>query len=263
MRKVEGPGIPYDPAGALLLVSNWPNRDPIEEAGGFNLYGMVGNNSVDRWDYLGLEELSFTVITFIPVDFVLDPLGFLYEGDGDPNNTSINRDTKRTKQTVTIDVDQGEIVRIETDQGPSVRYRSPNIFEKFFSDYENKPGVWYNGSFWLEDARQTADPSSITASIRGNSPNRRVLTLEANVSDPVAPAGTSVIAAVDYKMEILLCKSGQAGGWSKFARGNHDSFPSYLFFEGSNLLSFHDASSNSPLGLIGSGTAVTWGWKTF
>jgi RHS repeat-associated protein len=29
------------------------NRDPIEEQGGLNLYGFCGNNSVNRWDFLG------------------------------------------------------------------------------------------------------------------------------------------------------------------------------------------------------------------
>jgi RHS repeat-associated protein len=32
----------------------WVNRDPIGERGGINLYGMVGNNTVERVDYLGL-----------------------------------------------------------------------------------------------------------------------------------------------------------------------------------------------------------------
>ncbi len=32
----------------------WLSRDPIEERGGVNLYGMVGNDAVNRWDYLGL-----------------------------------------------------------------------------------------------------------------------------------------------------------------------------------------------------------------
>jgi hypothetical protein len=31
----------------------WPNRDPIGENGGVNLYGFVGNNGVNSWDYLG------------------------------------------------------------------------------------------------------------------------------------------------------------------------------------------------------------------
>ncbi len=33
----------------------WLSRDPIEERGGVNLYGMVGNDSVDYVDFLGLE----------------------------------------------------------------------------------------------------------------------------------------------------------------------------------------------------------------
>ena len=36
----------------------WLNRDPIAERGGINLYGMVGNDPVNRWDYLGLRDLS-------------------------------------------------------------------------------------------------------------------------------------------------------------------------------------------------------------
>ena len=33
----------------------WPNRDPIAEQGGYNLYGFVGNDGVNAWDYLGLD----------------------------------------------------------------------------------------------------------------------------------------------------------------------------------------------------------------
>jgi len=32
----------------------WLNRDPIEEQGGLNLYGFVGNDGVNAVDYLGL-----------------------------------------------------------------------------------------------------------------------------------------------------------------------------------------------------------------
>ncbi len=41
-------GIPY-----------WPSRDPIDERGGINLYGFVGNDGVDDTDYLGLVEFRF------------------------------------------------------------------------------------------------------------------------------------------------------------------------------------------------------------
>jgi len=40
----------YDPA-----TGRWPSRDPIEERGGVNLYGFVGNDGPNRWDLLGLE----------------------------------------------------------------------------------------------------------------------------------------------------------------------------------------------------------------
>jgi RHS repeat-associated protein len=39
----------YDP-----VTGRWPSRDPIRERGGVNLYGVVGNNGVNRWDVLGL-----------------------------------------------------------------------------------------------------------------------------------------------------------------------------------------------------------------
>jgi RHS repeat-associated protein len=39
----------YDP-----VTGRWLSRDPIEERGGINLYGFVGNNSISTTDYLGL-----------------------------------------------------------------------------------------------------------------------------------------------------------------------------------------------------------------
>ena len=44
----------YDPE-----TGRWPNRDPIEERGGYNLYGFVGNDGVNRWDYLGMTGSSW------------------------------------------------------------------------------------------------------------------------------------------------------------------------------------------------------------
>jgi RHS repeat-associated protein len=42
----------YDP-----VTGRWPSRDPIEEAGGLNLYAMVGNDPVNLIDYIGLFDL--------------------------------------------------------------------------------------------------------------------------------------------------------------------------------------------------------------
>jgi uncharacterized protein RhaS with RHS repeats len=35
-------------------MGRWINRDPIEEAGGYNLYGMVNNDTINQFDMLGL-----------------------------------------------------------------------------------------------------------------------------------------------------------------------------------------------------------------
>jgi RHS repeat-associated protein len=40
----------YDPT-----TGRWPSRDPIEELGGLNLYGMVNNNPPNLYDHLGLR----------------------------------------------------------------------------------------------------------------------------------------------------------------------------------------------------------------
>ncbi|MFC7339635.1 hypothetical protein ACFQY0_20795 [Haloferula chungangensis] len=32
----------------------WPSRDPIGERGGMNLYGMIENDAVNLWDFMGL-----------------------------------------------------------------------------------------------------------------------------------------------------------------------------------------------------------------
>jgi RHS repeat-associated protein len=41
----------YDP-----VTGRWPSRDPIEEKGGLNLYGFVGNDGVNTIDIFGLEK---------------------------------------------------------------------------------------------------------------------------------------------------------------------------------------------------------------
>jgi len=41
-------------------LGRWTKRDSIREEGGFNLYGMVGNDPVGRWDYLGLSDPTTT-----------------------------------------------------------------------------------------------------------------------------------------------------------------------------------------------------------
>jgi RHS repeat-associated protein len=45
----------YDPRTA-----RWLSRDPIQERGGLNLYGYVGGDPLNRWDTLGLWQITIS-----------------------------------------------------------------------------------------------------------------------------------------------------------------------------------------------------------
>ena len=40
-------------------------RDPIEESGGLKLYSFCGNNSINRWDYLGMADDIVKMAPFV------------------------------------------------------------------------------------------------------------------------------------------------------------------------------------------------------
>src|SRR5208282_6021924 len=52
----------YDPN-----LQRWPNRDPIGERGGLNLYGFANNNPLSKIDLLGLDVGTVTIVKNHPV----------------------------------------------------------------------------------------------------------------------------------------------------------------------------------------------------
>ena len=65
----------------------WPSRDPIEEKGGINLYGFVGNQAIRRIDVLGLACTqiagSFSWVTPLAIDKI-----YLNFSNNDQPNTA-------------------------------------------------------------------------------------------------------------------------------------------------------------------------------
>jgi len=60
-------------------MGTWPSRDPIQEDGGFNIYGLVGGDCINKADLLGLEWVIerkngflATAYCTTPVDTFLD-----------------------------------------------------------------------------------------------------------------------------------------------------------------------------------------------
>ena len=74
-------------------------RDPIEEQSGLNLYGFVGNNGVNHWDYLGMEwavknngDGIFSANAWDVVDGMLLDLGaWNFSSELDANNWAFSR----------------------------------------------------------------------------------------------------------------------------------------------------------------------------
>jgi RHS repeat-associated protein len=65
-----------------VTLGRFINRDPIEEAGGVNLYGFVGNNPVNGWDVLGNDPSSTVFVPpgLSPGGYWVIPLPADYDG---------------------------------------------------------------------------------------------------------------------------------------------------------------------------------------
>jgi RHS repeat-associated protein len=81
----------YDPGAG-----RWLNRDPIEEAGGVNLYGIVGNDGVNTFDHLGLKGCKVKSLKVSELDRN-NPIN----DDGSRNYTPIEPGTSATPIPVT------------------------------------------------------------------------------------------------------------------------------------------------------------------
>jgi RHS repeat-associated protein len=65
----------YDP-----VTGRWPSRDPIEEEGGINLYGFVGNgglNKFDKWGQSNRIHISLLSAPHKPTVVAAERLTFL------------------------------------------------------------------------------------------------------------------------------------------------------------------------------------------
>jgi uncharacterized protein RhaS with RHS repeats len=98
----------------------WPNQDPIEELGGLNLYGYVGNNPVNYVDPFGLAEF--------PPNFV----GPLQPGDYRlPPFQPINPTTRDSLSKYFQDEDPNHLKNIPNDELEKARDNAQRACEKY------------------------------------------------------------------------------------------------------------------------------------
>ncbi len=125
----------------------WPNRDPIGERGGLNLYGMAENNPVNKWDYIGMLTL--------PAPAKVESLkvfgrGYFRYEDG----ASLGQWWRRvgvdmelilkpcyTKEMVVIKQEARVIIRQD---------KAPFFPGTWKPDSDNLDGIWWDGADWLD-----------------------------------------------------------------------------------------------------------------
>ena len=76
----------YDP-----LTGRWPSRDPIGEEGGLNLYGFMGNDGLNWWDYLGLQVIEQPKLHAEAIVQKLDTLGAIYSSSSDVKKQALGK----------------------------------------------------------------------------------------------------------------------------------------------------------------------------
>ena len=198
----------------------WICEDHIGEEGGLNLYGIVDNDTVNKWDYLGLTELTFTYVTEIETPTITFPTNppFL--------RRTFNGGVK-TKHSVTVDADACIEVRSSKSVGQTI-------------EYDSNGGVTGTGR---------ASGNSITQSVyrpHGHEARGcwcRIL-MVGDESNPLAQGSPGIT----YRVMVKLIWRKRKYAWMAL----HDRFPSHKLSVGNKSLHVfsHVSAGTTPLSLF-------------
>jgi len=200
--------------------ARWPNRDPIGEEGGINLYGFVGNSAVNFFDALGLEIQEIVVMTYIEWPTVTFG-GITFEGDGHGSGGG----SFRTIHQVVIETcgPKKGLISQYKDTGIT-RLISPII-----------PGLPTTGKATGATLKATVTTGANTVTV----------SMEGNENNPLAIGSPGIT----YHLTIVFdTKTGKAN-----VSGSNDGFPSYDFYGGGKLLYnwSHVGAGTDPKDLFG------------
>ncbi|MEM0967685.1 MAG: RHS repeat-associated core domain-containing protein [Verrucomicrobiota bacterium] len=198
----------YDPQ-----TGRWLNRDPIEEAGGLNLYRFVGNDGVNAWDLLGLQIFTFKYETEIDWER-FSFAGYIFNGG------------LKTSHEITFDTDTEEFSSTQPFVGKTFRY--------------NKKGE-------IIDEGE-ADGSTIIGRVdeeRSEKGCKVVIIMEGNEINPLVFGPTP---GITYEVTITIDLVKEKIEWFV----EHDRFPSHSFYvQGKREYHFsHIESGTTPRSLL-------------
>jgi RHS repeat-associated protein len=245
----------YDDESGLLYygfrsynpsVGRWPNRDPLEEEGGANLYGFVLNSPVNLVDALGQRPISFYFDAFIHGDrgtwlpepgpnlsnfyFKTDERGF---GQFDAARRNARLFSFGSIESTKIGQAQQGGVTVLNNTGDSHRRRLVS------------PLIW-----GPEESKQS--PLTTNTVTVKDGPCETTVTITAGAAYPFI----SVAPNIDYHVEFTFKKLGN-GKISVKMKGKRNNFPDY---EGSvdGALRYQWKSPSSGPGIINLNTSTSF-----
>ncbi len=190
-------------------LGSWLSRDPIGELGGYNLYGFVGNNSVNAVDRLGQKQYTIWVSAFIMPPTITFPYFSLIPLFVDPSATYLGNGRG-------------------FGPGPLSPFYSKMAHEVVIDSNPSKPAVVSNGAVggfaavWFTSPNGPGSTSGISptpALARVTRPSRCItkVVINGSVNNPVVPGSLSI----DYSYTIVFDSSSGVAT----VNGTHDRYP--------------------------------------
>jgi RHS repeat-associated protein len=214
----------------------WMSRDPIEEEGGVNLYGMLGNNPVNAIDPLGLIKVNLKYETHIDTPTVTFA-GRIFNGG------------LKTRHEIVVDTDTKSVSTVAKFIGTTVEYDSTG---------KAIGTATASGASLLASVDKAGTGTNFKVTMSGNESNPLVAKTVRVTATPLTPAYTYTVnyaPAITYEVRIKFEKCGEDRYIVKW-EGSHDRFPSHDYYV--NGIPFHRFShisaGTTPLSLIPTAT---------
>ncbi len=192
----------------------WPNRDPIEEQGGLNLYAMAGNNPIGGIDLLGLKEVTIWASAFIQPSEILfpyPPVAVLARWKGDGRGFGPDQ-SARVWHKVVIETDPSK-------KSDPVISNTSGVGSTSVTYYD------FNG-IRRTDTATASSPARATVTRDSSDPCLVNVKISASSSNPLVPRSPTI----DYQYELTF---NETTGKVLY-RGSHDLFPWHELYIDSN-----------------------------
>jgi hypothetical protein len=188
----------YDP-----VTGKWLSRDPIEEEGGLNLYGFVGNNGAGMFDFLGLEG----IYDCLDIELIKETRTLRWSW-----NPLAGFGVYETEEEVLQDGDSVNLV--PSGQHPyqvelRVEWKDPSTEECCEERESQSGGTRIYAEYWLNNKKGSPRPGQDHLPMAGVYPNGGFSMVSGMVSNPLQNGRDHAPRQAPGSMPLPLQNSGE------------------------------------------------------